>query len=155
MQLEDEVLSRQARRSSVCHTSHRSHRAQRVQRADALAGHAAQLCADAAAACRRAQELLARSVRGRTKRYAVLIGRGERLVKRCAWCDRIRTASGTWREIPSAVLLDADVILSHGICAACRSRAFPQELDASPATHDRPAYTSLAGQASTPLVAAD
>jgi hypothetical protein len=160
MQLTDEHLPRQARPPDVCHFSdrsdhvHLSDRAHRVQRAEALAHSAARLCAEAAATCHWAQALVARSVRGRTRRYAVSVGRGERLVKRCAWCDRIRTSNGTWRELPSAVL-EADVILSHGICADCRSRAFPQELDASPPTHDRPAYASLTGRVSTPLMVAD
>jgi hypothetical protein len=147
MQPHNEIPSWQARRSSACHV------AQRVQRTDALDGATARLCEAVAATCRRAQEVIARSVHGRTERYAVPVGRG--VVKRCAWCDRIRTASGTWRVLASSAPLETDVIVSHGICADCRHRVYPAQLDDPAESHGQPECALLVEQMSAPPVAAD
>jgi hypothetical protein len=107
-----------------------------VAAAERLRAEAARTRETAATLCKLAGETVARVGSTRTliaheqtRRYALATRCGEALVKHCAWCGRTRAASGAWHSLAPNALWDACVIHSHGICAACRGRLLPPELD--------------------------
>ena len=38
----------------------------------------------------------------------------------CAWCGCVRTADGTWAPLGPLLPSDRRLLLTHGICPACR-----------------------------------
>lgn len=48
-----------------------------------------------------------------------------RLIPVCGWCRKIRDDQGFWTEFEQWVQAQGQVTLTHGICAECKKRAFP------------------------------
>lgn len=49
----------------------------------------------------------------------------EGLLPICSWCKKIRNDKGTWEAIETYVGRRSKATFTHGMCAECRSRAFP------------------------------
>ena len=50
-------------------------------------------------------------------------GHDRSLVRLCAWCKRVSTRDGHWLPLAHYIPSDPEFLVTHGICAECRSKA--------------------------------
>lgn len=100
----------------------RQHLAERTAALRRLTASLEDQVADRTLELARANEELERLVAERTAEIKTLRG----VLPICSHCKKIRDDRGAWNQLEAYISAHTDVLFSHGICAECREKHFPQ-----------------------------